>query len=368
MSQPQIKTLPPLFSVVLDVLRLVAALGVFVSHLCRPEYSSALVRYQSWVGDGHEWVVVFLVISGFVVCHSTLTRVTTAGQYVFKRLSRLWSVLIPALVLTAVVEVLLRAWSGIPSDGANSSLMTAVRSGMTALFLNEMWFFSAAPALNKPLWSISYEFWYYAAFAAVVFPQRGWAKLAWSTGVLALAGPKIALLIPCWGAGVVVWWVTRWGRTPHSLGGRWLVYLIGLMAFGASGWLFLKGWRLPDDVDGSRLWFSRWFVSDWVIAGLLAALLIAVHVATSQKPSGGTQGVARGLRLAADQTFAIYAFHFPLLAAASALLGAYSAQALPALLGGGVVLLLTLVGGQLCRGWHQTMLKSMPRAPEPVLG
>jgi peptidoglycan/LPS O-acetylase OafA/YrhL len=362
MSLKQGNALPPLFSASLDLMRLVAALGVFVSHLCRPEYSTVLADYQSWVGDGHEWVVVFLVISGFVVTHSTLTRSTSAVGFAVKRLSRLWSVVLPALVLTAGIDLLSRFLGESVSSWHDVGIIGWARMGVTALFLNEVWFLSAAPALNKPLWSISYEFCYYALFAALVFPRSLAGKSFWGLFVSLISGPKILLLLPCWGAGAFVWWICfHVGLRRKSLLVVWAKWL-GLAAPFLGAWIIGSGFRITLVPDFKDLWFSRWFASDWLIAGVLAVNLIGLYAwALHLRFKIGAEWIA-GLRKAADQTFAIYAFHYPMLAGCAMLYGEDMDDSVHAVLAGLVVLCFCLVGGWFSHCFHLRLLALLPGA------
>jgi peptidoglycan/LPS O-acetylase OafA/YrhL len=349
-SQP----LPALFSASLDLMRLIAAMGVFVSHLCRPEYSTALGRYQPFVGDGHEWVVVFLVISGFVVAHSTMSRKIPLVQFAVKRLTRLWSVLLPALAVTAGVEIALRFQSGNSFGWLDEAMVFLARNGLTALFLNEVWFLSAAPALNKPLWSISYEFWFYAFFAAAVFPRKRAAKLAWCGAVLAAAGPKIALLLPCWCSGVFLWSLTRTNAPTVSRPSR--IALLASVVLLCVAWSFAPAWRVELFPEAQSLWFSRWFLSDWLISGFLVIALMLLHFETFRRHSSAAASAAGLLRRAADHTFAVYAFHFPLLSLTSAILGQKSTEMLPSILGGVGVLWVCAGAGFLTRSLHRHLL------------
>jgi peptidoglycan/LPS O-acetylase OafA/YrhL len=63
----------------------------------------------------------------------------------------------------------------------NPQLLAAFRAGTIGcgilpqgLFVNELWLFSAAPPLNGSLWSLSFEFWYYAIFGLWFFRKGGW--------------------------------------------------------------------------------------------------------------------------------------------------------------------------------------------------
>jgi peptidoglycan/LPS O-acetylase OafA/YrhL len=119
---------------------------------------------------------------------------------------------------------------------------------LSLLLLNEVWLMSVMSFSNLPFWSICVEFWYYAAFALVVFlPRRkGWVAAA----LLALAlGPKFILLAPIWCSGVVLY---RW-RWPRRLG-RWpSLALVALSLVGI--WQFHAWGSTPGVASGSR---PRW--------------------------------------------------------------------------------------------------------------
>jgi peptidoglycan/LPS O-acetylase OafA/YrhL len=109
----------------LDALRWMAALTVMLAHLdvrlIKPEtvfsmhgaaeHLSQLLHY-AWVfgaGYSHKAVMVFFVMSGWLVGGKVLKQVLEHGEldlrrYYFDRLSRLWIVLLPALVLTYLLD------------------------------------------------------------------------------------------------------------------------------------------------------------------------------------------------------------------------------------------------------------------------
>src|SRR3954451_14311241 len=82
----------PALSVYLDLIRFAAAVVVVLSH-------SWLILFPGlplhWPGPGA--VIVFFVLSGFVIALVTDARDRTLTDYALSRLSRLWSVAIPVL-------------------------------------------------------------------------------------------------------------------------------------------------------------------------------------------------------------------------------------------------------------------------------
>ena len=109
-------------SVHLDALRGISALivvggherGMFFSTLASPSaQEKAGASVGTYVRDdlniGHEAVMVFFVLSGFLVGGSVLKLVRGDSwswtNYLIKRLTRLWVVLIPALLLSFTLDV-----------------------------------------------------------------------------------------------------------------------------------------------------------------------------------------------------------------------------------------------------------------------
>ena len=88
----------------LDLLRLAAASSVFLVHviyLWYPViYNSLIIRL------GHRAVIIFFVLSGYVIAYSTLRKAAGVRSFVLARLSRLYSVVMPALLLTGFLQIL----------------------------------------------------------------------------------------------------------------------------------------------------------------------------------------------------------------------------------------------------------------------
>jgi peptidoglycan/LPS O-acetylase OafA/YrhL len=94
-------------SVYLDLLRLLAALQVAICHLSWTRIG-ALDR-NIFSEGGHEAVIVFFVLSGFVVRHAAEKRDHSFSDFVTSRISRLYSVVIPCLAATVLCDLAGRA-------------------------------------------------------------------------------------------------------------------------------------------------------------------------------------------------------------------------------------------------------------------
>ncbi len=325
----------PAFSIYLDLLRLAAALLVFVHHAAYPRYHGSWL--QGLAGFGHEAVVVFFVLSGYVIAHTREHKDHDWRHYAVQRLSRLWSVLLPAIALTLVLD----SWGRPLLPSLYEPLHGGwVRALASLLFVNEFWIQGFALGSNIPLWSLSYEAGYYLLFGVLSFASPRWRwPLAMVVGLL--VGPRILLLLPAWWLGVWIqrsaWLRERSAQQGAVLAAAGLVWAL-VWSLGKLGNQFIT-WRLMALLPlplAQQMGASDAFVSDNLIA-----LGIAAHVAGM---SAWLQGRSAwpALRfwvpLLSRATFPIYLFHYPLLQFFSALVAVW-----PVLSYGGVTVLSLLV-------------------------
>ena len=93
-------------------LRFAAALAVLLGHLTLPSHSSGMPNLMS-VSSGA--VGVFFVLSGFVIRYATTYRVASLAEYIVDRVSRLFSVMLPALLFTVLADLTIRHSSPQPT-------------------------------------------------------------------------------------------------------------------------------------------------------------------------------------------------------------------------------------------------------------
>src|SRR5208282_1005131 len=170
-------------SVYLDGLRFMASVAVFFLHS----------TYQGFTGRwlwqlvmfGEDAVMAFFILSGYVIAFCAEHKHDTFSDYMIARLSRLWSVDLPALVLTGVLDYI--GWSITDSYARQPDLLYAYV--LSAFFVNQLWFIHVVPGSNNPFWSLGYEFLYYVFFAAIYYLQY---KMRWFAAIVivAVAGPK----------------------------------------------------------------------------------------------------------------------------------------------------------------------------------
>ena len=145
---------------------------------------------------GVQAVDVFFVLSGFVIAHVCATRENTLYDYAISRAARIYSVAIPALILTIILDAVGMSYDPtVYQEGFQEiSGGLLVRS---LFFIGEQWNAHRFAGSNSPYWSLGFEVWYYIAFAAFMFAPKPW-RWAAAACVLLFIGPKVALMFPVW--------------------------------------------------------------------------------------------------------------------------------------------------------------------------
>jgi len=300
------------FSFYLDGIRVLAALLVFFSHL-KHQTNLSLPIYSY----GHQAVVVFFVLSGLVIAFSTGKKKQQVKEYFISRIARIYSVAIPAILLTIAFDALGNSVSPLTyTEGYDANDLAAVRIPSSLLFLNELWFFSIQLFSNIPYWSLNYEVWYYIAFGVLVFSPRAY-RIPLFFLVVLIAGIKIALMLPIWLMGVGVWKSISkyplqrfWLALPVFLGS--LFGIVGFFATDVTGQLLsLEAEFLGADFVKS-LAYSKWFLADWCLG-----VLVALHFYSMQYFTRFIKKIPNVAvnfsRVIADASFSLYLVHQPII-------------------------------------------------------
>jgi peptidoglycan/LPS O-acetylase OafA/YrhL len=168
--------------------------------------------------------MVFFVLSGFFIGWAVVGGIRSGKWswrgYLVRRLTRLGIVLLPALILTALWDLAGMSLFGVHSaylgGRAGDSVLTfRVLDNLTVQgFLGNLLFLQGIHEMptfgsNAPLWSLSYEFWYYMLFPLMVSAYFARGRLRWALAltaalVLVLIGPTIASYYLIWLMGVII--------------------------------------------------------------------------------------------------------------------------------------------------------------------
>jgi len=284
-------TIPEGLSIYLDLIRFLAATCVVLYHTWDFLYPGA---ENHW--PGHEAVVVFFVISGYVIVHAASRPGVTLGVYIQHRVARIVPVAFAALLLGAALAL---------AAGENPLRGLLVN----ALFLGESGFWMVAAPANAPYWSLNYEVWYYIVFAAWIYAPRRHRMLA-TVVAAALAGPKILVLMPVWLMGV---WLYR--HMPAM--GKWQAPAVFAATIAAAAALHhfdvsasLRSWLYAVFPPAWRLGHSTQFLYD-----LILGVVVCLHFAAAASLAplcAMLRSLERPIRYLAGFTFSAYLFHTPL--------------------------------------------------------
>ncbi|MFL0797682.1 MAG: acyltransferase [Cellvibrionaceae bacterium] len=300
------------FSIYLDLLRFVAAGFVFLSHVT--------MFAGGWLWQlaafGHEAVVFFFVLSGFVIAYVVYEREEKAFKYTVNRLSRIYSVTIPALLLTIILYYGGHAISPEAFQDLDKRLLDPVWTLFSGLFfINQSWV--GTPMLsNLPYWSLGYEVLYYCFFGVFVF-TKGWLRLLLLLGVVGVMGPSILLYLPIWLTGV--WCFRNLNRFQLSLRRSVLLYVVsifGIFVFVREDVqnivnLYAKD-LLGESVYGWLLEPADKFAADYLLAVFVTLHLYAGYHVISQKYHF-SEWWEKVIRYFSAHTFSLYLYHMPML-------------------------------------------------------
>ncbi len=306
----------PALSVYLDLVRATAALLVLFYHAATNNELGGAWLLPLFAHTGTPGVVIFFVLSGFVITWAADTKEKTLKVFFVNRLARLWSVVIPALAVTLLADEIgykiypqvylaIEDWSSLLAHPFS-------HLAISGLFLNQIWFLDVRPLSNNPFWSLSYEWWYYAAFGLfVLIPGR--AGLVLSLAALGVMGPKIWLLFPVWLMGVFIYHRLKvrrdlplWAAVPMFLAPLGVVAVLKLDRL-----LHLRE-HIEALVDPHTISFSIIFVLAFLF-GALVALNIYAFPSLERYLAPVLMKIERPVRWVAGATLSIYLFHYPLL-------------------------------------------------------
>src|SRR6185437_2556879 len=119
--------------------------------------------------------------------------------YFVSRAARIYSVALPALIVTFVLDAIGRSmrpdlYTPVWGYVATGQLWQFV-SGL--FFVNQIWFSNVSQGSDLPYWSLGYEVWYYLIFGIAVFARGPWRVMG-ILGALIFVGPPIATMFPLW--------------------------------------------------------------------------------------------------------------------------------------------------------------------------
>lgn len=313
-------------SVLLDALRGIAALLVCAGHwrylffidypMLHLHRKLLFVPYLMCT-MGHQAVIVFFVLSGYLVGGHVLRALNTGKwswrDYMLQRGTRLWVVLLPALVLGGILDA-----TAIHSHLAPALYAGHVRNYITfdvhqtltwkALLGNCFFLQSIATPVfgsNGALWSLANEFWYYLIFPLGLIAIRGpysiFTRIALGVACLGVCygvGFGIIFFLPIWLLGVLLAVLPIWHTSAWM---RWLALAIYCPFFAAV---------IRTNITGR-------FPPDYALGLATFALL---YVLLGARDAAAGRWYERPSREIAGFSYTLYLVHTPMLMLLTALL------------------------------------------------
>ena len=307
-------------SAVLDVLRWTAALAVVLTHvndqlflsLSETPPGGRTLAFTAWKlisASGNEAVIVFFVISGYLVGGGVLAEFLKKGDidladYMLRRCSRLYTVLIPALVIGALLDL---AGSRLP--GGEEVYAERFHHLTAAGFFGNLFFlqntFVETFGTNDALWSLANEFFYYVMCGLALYassknrrPLQRLALLLLLGGIAWLIFPKILLFGTLWLLGIALRVLPLQRTLPVTVSlGQFILTLVVIRLF------FEWEWR--------ETLAAHYAVS--LAAAVSCSMLI---VSLQARPSNDVRMLPLLVRhpfnrFAAEFSYTLYAVHFP---------------------------------------------------------
>ncbi|MBQ5946920.1 acyltransferase [Massilia sp. ST3] len=300
-------------SILISVLRGLAAFIVATAHLRAAMYPAVrdVADPPLWFqglaflsGFAHQAVLVFFVISGWLVGGSLLNRIGqphAVVNYAIDRVTRLWTVLIPTFVLTLVFAFAIGAASPASFGFSAADPYSATTFAGNLVGLQRI----LVPVFggNFPLWSLANETWYYVLFplmALACTAQDKLVRLGSAAGLLAIGFLLPTALV----AYFLVWLLgVAFSRIriecSNAVRWAWVVLLLGVSGY----------FRLTGELDAFEL--------STLGPDLLCGLLYLVLLSSLQFKASPASRLARpardGGKFFAEFSFSLYVLHVPLI-------------------------------------------------------
>lgn len=309
-------------SIPLNLLRGLAAILVCVGHIrafflidFSETHANSLLVYPIYIVSsfGHQAVIIFFALSGYLVGGPTLVRIISGSfkalSYSVTRIVRLWMVVVPGLIITLIMDSMGRRFSASAYSGNYSSILSSgpdvahPYSGSFSTFVGNLFFLQTirVPIFgsNYPLWSLANEAVYYLLFPTLLLglfmrPNRPgkYILLAASIGMMFFIPNSILLLGICWISGAAIFYVARLTGISrrHNMRMCGLLLLVPIWMMG-----LLLSYSIPS------------LVSDIIFGVCTAFVLPLIHYIPVR-----SKAITHFSTVTSDISYTLYVYHFPI--------------------------------------------------------
>jgi peptidoglycan/LPS O-acetylase OafA/YrhL len=311
----------------LDLVRGVSAVLVLLGHVRllmlipyaqvnNPTIPIRVIYFVS--GFGPQAVIIFFVLSGFLITQSVDKSNFIMRDYFIARFSRLEVVLLPALIFGYLFDYIgFNFYSDTPFYGGTIAAIARIDFANTLtpeVFLGNAFFLHLLvyPILgsNGPLWSLSFEWWFYVMapfwFVLIFGLQKksilsNISLLILISSFVAYCNYTILIYFIIWLFGSVVYYLKK--REVRFVRPKMHVAISFLGLFMA--------------MTMSRLSLINYLLGDFVIAGFASYFVLTLLNFNQPKER-------RVISFFSNISYTLYAFHFPLVAILTSVFGLYN--------------------------------------------
>jgi peptidoglycan/LPS O-acetylase OafA/YrhL len=309
----------------LNLVRALAAQFVLLGH-STAYFLAGHDRGGRWETTG---VLVFFLLSGFLIALSVQQKRDRAdyrfGHYIIDRFCRIFAGYLPALVLVALVDSLMRDLPAYPYPASSTPLQWLGNLVMLQEYPpfqilrrlgvgDQPWFIEAFGS-GRPFWTVAIEWWIYLFFGYLAFHVARTKRLT-GRGILILAAVGVVPLYNAmggvgqclsfvWAIGAAAAWVQdrlmRHGGPAALIGRRrWARGVAGLLAISA---LLMVGRLQATDARIYDLQFAL-FAGGVLFGGFFLLGLAPITV---------PRIVSRSIDRIADYSYSLYLIHYTVL-------------------------------------------------------
>lgn len=300
-------------SILISLLRGMAAIVVATAHLRAAVYPSfrAVSDPPVWFnmlaficGFAHQAVLIFFVISGWLVGGSLLNRMHerhAITNYAIDRITRLWTVLIPTFLVTLLIAIGLgTADPGelgfSPAHPYSASAFVGNLIGLQGIVVPNF-------GENFALWSLANETWYYLLFpllAVALFGQGTFARFSCLASLVFLC-----FMLPSSIVGYFFIWLLGVASSRFQIecgnGIRWLWVGLTLMVS--------VYFRLTGELDA----FEMSTLGQDILCSVFYLVLLSSLQFRASSQSRFVSLLRKGGRFFAEFSFTLYVLHVPLI-------------------------------------------------------
>ncbi len=303
----------PYFSIYLEIARIIATLIVFLGH--GKMFYQPLAEHLDVTNLGRDGIIIFFILSGFVITWCANERDKSVIDFAINRASRIYSVAIPGIILGIAASLFVSAY--ISEDISYQFDKPWIYLPIYLTFTGDLWNLSETPPGNFPYWSLNYEVWYYAIFAAF-FYIRGFFRWPVVFCLMMLVGPGILSLFPLWIAGSLLYYLRNKIRLSTSIARVILAFTLGLI-------IIVKITAVDNTLDqyNAVLWgflFNNEFEPPLLLGDYFIGLIVFINFVAAYNARLSFHIKADNLiKYLASFSFSFYLFHLPIFTAVQAI-------------------------------------------------